>query len=358
MTKLISRRTKKHIIKEKISLMIEKEGLQPGDQIMSQNQLADYFKVNALTVCKALSELCEENLLYRETGRGTFVGPAPQQLLNIALVLPGEHLEDPEINPDHWPFVSNNTRILMEACGTSGTFSTIALPDSNIENVDPMRFRNYDLLFSFGIDDFHILAKKLVDQNICCPVLFSKPLDDLNAIYISFSRTQSVKLGITELLVRGYRRIGIFCGEEYWFNDDIKGYQSALQNFGIDVNPELIFRGYHLQKHGKTAAAMLMARSMPCDAIFADTDLLALGMVDFFRNKDLKIPEDIGVMGFEGLSLATNQPPFLSSIRIPHKQMVSWAINEYKKMNGTIKTVSKEDFIGDLIPGKTIKQEN
>ena len=105
-----------------------------------------------------------------------------------------------------------------------------------------------------------------------------------------------------------------------WAEGDLNGYRMALKDFGIPVDEELIFRGFSLQKDGTRAASILMARGMPCDAVFADTDLLALGMIEHFRTKGIKIPEDIGIMGYHGLEVATAQPPYLTSVSIPRSE--------------------------------------
>lgn len=350
----LKKTSKKQAIKDRVRKLIKKQKLKPGDQILSQNQLAKKFNVNPLTAFRALSELCDENVLYRENGSGTFVGTRPSKRRNIALLLPGENLANPANNPDHWPFVNHLIKIFMKTVGQNGIFSAISISEKDIKNFDLNCLRQYDLVFSLGLNDFHALAKRLLDEKISCPVIFESPLPGVDTIYIDNDREGSVKLGISELLIRGYRRIGLFCMDAPWAAGDINGYKAALKDFGVPIDEELIFKGFSLQKDGTRAASILMARGMPCDAIFTDTDLLALGMIEHFRSKGVKIPGDIGIMGYHGLDTATEQPPYLSSVSTPYQEMITWALRNYDDMKGEIQLVSKLDFMGEIISGKTI----
>lgn len=352
----LKKTSKKQAIKDSVRKLIKKQNLKPGDQILSQNQLAKKFKVNPLTAFRALSELCEENVLYRENGSGTFVGTRPKQRKNIALLLPGEHLANPAENPDYWPFVSHLTKVFMKAIGRNGIFSTISISERDITTFDLDCLRQYDLVFSMGLDNFHEFAKKLLAENVSCPVIFESPKKGVDTIYIDNDRKGLVKLGVSELLIRGYRRIGLFYMDTPWAIEDVEGYKEALGDFDVPIDDGLIFKGFSLQKDGVRAASILMARGMPCDAVFTDTDLLGLGMVEHFNSKGVRIPEEIGIMGYHGLNIATEQTPYLSSARVPYQEMIAWAFQTHKDMKGKITLASKLDFMGEIIQGKTIKQ--
>jgi DNA-binding LacI/PurR family transcriptional regulator len=345
------------MIKESVRQLIIEQGLTNGDQILSQNQLAERFEVNPLTVHKALTELCAENILYRENGRGTFVGPRPSATRNVALILPGDHLESAESNPDIWPFVSHIVNTFIRSVGSNGSFSTLSIAGKDLATFDLNRLRQFDLVFSLGVTKFHILADRMVASGVACPVFFEAPTTDVASIHVDHDRRESVKLGISELLRKDYKRVGLFCMKSVWGDSDVDGYMDAHSDFGVPVDDELIFRGFSLQKDGLRAASILMSRGMPCDAIFADTDLLALGMIEQFRIKGVSVPGDIGVMGYHGLELATTQPPFLTSVATPYDKMIAWAFNAFDEMKGNIHLSTKLDFIGTVIHGKTLNEE-
>jgi DNA-binding LacI/PurR family transcriptional regulator len=355
--KSLKRSTKREMLKERIKHLIAEEGLTAGEQILSQNQLAERFGVNPLTAHKALTELCVENILYRENGRGTFVGPKPTSTLNVALALPGEHLESAEKNPDFWPFVNHIMNIFIRTVGRSGCFSTISVGEHELETIDLNRFRQFDLVFSLGMPNFHLLAKRLAESETAVPVLFEAPIDGVDAIYIDNDRKESVKLGVSHLFMAGYEKIALFCTESDWGELNVEGYTAAHSDFGVPVDDNLIFRGFSLQKDGARAASMLTRRGMPCDAVFADTDLLALGMIEQFKNKGVDVPGEVGVMGYHGLELATSQPPFLTSVALPYEEMIRWTINVFNERKEKWSAVVKLDFLGSVSSGETIKKE-
>jgi DNA-binding LacI/PurR family transcriptional regulator len=347
---------KRQILKDEICKLIRTQNLKPGDQILSQNQLAEKFKVNPLTVFRALTELCEEKVIYRENGRGTFVGPKPLKVLNVALVLPGANLEAPEYNPDHWPFVMDMLKNFTEVVGAiRGIFSTVTVDEMSLDK-DSERFRHFDLVFAFGLEDRDRFVRLMVENNVL-PVVWDAPKEgDDKGIYLEHDRVCSVRLGISDLLMRGYRKIGLFNMQEFWGDGDIEGYKLALKDFGVPFDENLIFRGFSLRKDAPRAVAALLAQGMPCDAIFTDTDLLGLGMIESFEAKGIRVPEDIGVMGYTGLSMATANPPYLNSVRLPYKEMILWALKSFEQMDGRIGFAGKFNFTGEVLSGKTLRE--
>ena len=71
----LRRATKRQAIKDYVIDWIRDHDLKFGDAIQSQNVLAEYFNVTAVTVHKALTELVSEGTIHRRQGSGTFVGP-------------------------------------------------------------------------------------------------------------------------------------------------------------------------------------------------------------------------------------------------------------------------------------------
>lgn len=64
-----------------------------------------------------------------------------------------------------------------------------------------------------------------------------------------------------------------------------------------------------------------MALEKPPTAIFASSDTVALGVLDEARRRNLKVPEDLSVIGFDGTSLAEQTLPRLTSVAQPLKEM-------------------------------------
>ncbi|MCX7934937.1 MAG: GntR family transcriptional regulator, partial [Planctomycetota bacterium] len=111
-------------IKKQIVAYIHERGLQAHDQLASQGELAKHFSTSLLTVHRALAELIKEGVLYTRKGVGTFVAKGAAKKRNaISLILPGEGLDQPENNPEYWPYVQMLLRCFLAAAGSSWIFS-------------------------------------------------------------------------------------------------------------------------------------------------------------------------------------------------------------------------------------------
>jgi DNA-binding LacI/PurR family transcriptional regulator len=70
---------------------------------------------------------------------------------------------------------------------------------------------------------------------------------------------------------------------------------------------------------GAAAAAKLLDREPTIDAVFAASDLMALGVIDALRSRDRRVPDDVAVVGFDDSDLALTAD--LTSVRQPIEQM-------------------------------------
>ncbi|MBX5459219.1 MAG: LacI family DNA-binding transcriptional regulator [Thermogemmatispora sp.] len=125
------------------------------------------------------------------------------------------------------------------------------------------------------------------------------------------------------LLSLGHRRIAIIAG---WPNlrcsqDRIAGYRAALEEAGLPIEPELIRPGEFRQQTGYDQTCALLALPQPPTAIFAGSDLQAMGVYAALRAHGLRVPDDVSVVGFDDVPIATMVSPTLTTIRQPLAEM-------------------------------------
>ena len=94
-----------------------------------------------------------------------------------------------------------------------------------------------------------------------------------------------------------------------------RGYVRALREAGIDANPNLLIPSGHSEAEGKKAAAKLVAGDAPFDAVFAVTDLIAIGAMHGLQDAGRDVPSDVSVVGFDDSPLAAYVTPPLSTVR-------------------------------------------
>jgi LacI family transcriptional regulator len=125
------------------------------------------------------------------------------------------------------------------------------------------------------------------------------------------------------LLSLGHRRIGFITGsmDLGCAVDRLAGYRSALRTNHIPEAPELVYEGDFNQPEGYTGALALLDLPEPPTAIFASNDVMAYGVLDAVRNRGLRIPGDISVVGFDDIPQSSLVRPALTTVNQPLEKM-------------------------------------
>jgi LacI family transcriptional regulator len=123
------------------------------------------------------------------------------------------------------------------------------------------------------------------------------------------------------LLDRGHRRIATIVGPESWPSAAarLRGYRDALQNAGAE---ELVEHaaGWGLDE-GLAAASRLLERNLGFTALFAHSDLIALGAIRRLREAGLRVPDDVSVVGYDDLPVADFVEPALTTVHQPMREV-------------------------------------
>ncbi|HLI59893.1 MAG TPA: LacI family DNA-binding transcriptional regulator [Solirubrobacteraceae bacterium] len=137
------------------------------------------------------------------------------------------------------------------------------------------------------------------------------------------------------LIGLGHRRIGMISGPEDMLCSvaRVDGYRSALERAGIGYDPDLVRVGDFHVESGRVRAAELMALERPPTAIFAGSDLQAVGVYEYARVHGVRIPEDLSVMGYDDLQLSRWVGPPLTTIRQPLSEMAATAARQLIAMD-------------------------
>ena len=128
----------------------------------------------------------------------------------------------------------------------------------------------------------------------------------------------------TDYLIKlGHSRIGFITG---WMDlgaatERLEGYKSALLTHHLPIDPGLIYEGTFFQPDGYAGANALLDLEKPPTAIFASNDAMAMGAMDAARDRGLRIPDDISVIGFDDIPQAAQVRPALTTVRQPLEQM-------------------------------------
>ncbi|MFI9330970.1 LacI family DNA-binding transcriptional regulator [Kitasatospora sp. NPDC052868] len=129
------------------------------------------------------------------------------------------------------------------------------------------------------------------------------------------------------LIELGHRRIAIVTGPEDTLCSlaRLDGYRSAMTMAGLAVDPALTaFGDFHAEGGFARAERLLELPDRPT-AIFAGSDLQALGVMEAARVRGLRVPEDLSVVGYDDLDIAQWTSPALTTVRQPLREMAEQA---------------------------------
>ncbi|WP_052339412.1 EAL domain-containing protein [Gorillibacterium massiliense] len=129
------------------------------------------------------------------------------------------------------------------------------------------------------------------------------------------------------LIEHGHRDIA-FIGfrRQYDLYERFEGYQAVLEEYGIPFREELVATAdNNLPDGGIIAARSLLARGETFTAVFAATDMNAIGLIEVLQENGFSVPDDIAVIGFDDIPRAAGHVPPLTTISQPFDEMAEQA---------------------------------
>lgn len=182
-------------------------------------------------------------------------------------------------------------------------------------------------LRSGRVDGFIVLSsltgtrqmKALVESEAPFAIWDVAPRDHRGYCAVSGDSVTGGRLATEHLLGTGRRRIGFIGGFAHApeVHDRLAGYQAALADAGVAYDPELVSYGdwHRPEASGAEAAEQLLERAPDLDAIFANSDLLAIGAIGGLRRLGKDVPDDVAVVGYDDIAVARYASPPLTTIR-------------------------------------------
>ncbi|MBP7175072.1 MAG: LacI family DNA-binding transcriptional regulator [Thermoclostridium sp.] len=190
------------------------------------------------------------------------------------------------------------------------------------------------ILVPQGIDESKVMEALereipviLIDRSIKgvdCDVVLA---DNLNAAY------DAVEL----LITKGHRRIGIICGPQniYTGQERLKGYIRIHEDYELEIDRELIKYGDYEIQSGMMLMNEFLDQENPPTAVFVTNYEMTLGAVMALNNRNIAIPQELSLIGFDNIQLANVVKPRLSIVVQPMQQIGETAAHLLiKRMKG------------------------
>jgi len=142
------------------------------------------------------------------------------------------------------------------------------------------------------------------------------PFENLSSV--STDDRQASRCAMDSLIAMGHRKFVIVGGDREESDTGRLRYEGCMQSFrkhGIEFDETLDYQGVRFSyQDGYDATQQLIANDRSFTALFAAADVMAIGAIRALHNNGLRVPQDVSVMGFDGLALGSYLVPQLSTV--------------------------------------------
>lgn len=161
---------------------------------------------------------------------------------------------------------------------------------------------------------FHVNTLAKMNAPFC---VWGFPSAEFDCCSVCGDDLKGGKLATEHLLQTGRRKIAFLGGpaDEEEVKLRYKGYETALHEAGLEVDHRRIVHGDYSHVSGFNAMKQLLEQSPDIDAVFSNSDLMAIGAIKVLQSLGKRVPEDIAVVGYDDLSIANLNNLPLTTIR-------------------------------------------
>lgn len=191
--------------------------------------------------------------------------------------------------------------------------------DANNNYLPRARQRQVDGVLLMGAHRQDNELRRLADADLPC-MFVDIDLTGPRSGFVQSNNRAGAKRAVQHLLDLGHRRMAVI-GDRYGSKpgeDRLAGARDALAEAGVELSDEYVRFGDFSQESGREAMVSLLgelARERWPTAVFAESDLMAFGVMEAAFDAGLSVPEDLSVVGFDDIRVASRLRPRLTTVR-------------------------------------------
>jgi DNA-binding LacI/PurR family transcriptional regulator len=213
------------------------------------------------------------------------------------------------------------------------------LPRFDADNIEPI----FQALLSRHVDGI-IWAVPQVGENrswindppldVEVPLVYLTMEPQENIPIVSINNYWGGRLAVSHLLEQGYHHIGHIAGPLDWWEtrERMRAWKDVLNEVGIKIQDHYWSEGNWSSASGAVAAERLFDQYPEMDSIFVANDQMALSALQVISQKGLKVPEDIGIVGFDNIPESAYFRPSLTTVQQDQFQVAKLAVEEMIKI--------------------------
>jgi DNA-binding LacI/PurR family transcriptional regulator len=208
---------------------------------------------------------------------------------------------------------------ILEVMSAANNFVTICSTENNTHEIEIVD----RLLREKRIDGMIIITPRRMKTDILRNykgfpiVVVDGVLDTVHSVTID--NFEGGLIAGHHLVGLGHRDMAMITGplDSWESTERLRGFKDALASSGVELNKEYIYEGNYDLESGRAGMEYLLSLKHLPSAVFAANDWMAIGAMDVLKEKGLRIPEDIAVVGFDDSILAAWVKPALTTVRQP-----------------------------------------
>lgn len=340
-------KTKYYSLMEEIKASILSGEIKAGDKLPSENELSAKYGISRHTVRKALNILENDGYVQAEHGRGTFCSERMRHTKtskNIAVITTylSDYIFPRLIQGIDSVLTRRGYSIILKNTGNSRQKEAQCLEDILTKDIDGLiiepsksqlickHIHLFEKLDEYEIP--YVFIQGMYSQ------MWEKPyilMDDCRGGYL-----------VTKYLIDlGHKHIiGIFKADDSQGKERHKGYVKALQEAGMLYDPDMVV-WFHTEDRGSKPTLIVSKMidcQVPIDSVVCYNDQIALEVIRIIKQKNLRVPQDISVTGYDNSYIAENGATKLTTITHPQEKLGEMAAELLlEKINGIPDSESK-----------------
>jgi GntR family transcriptional regulator, arabinose operon transcriptional repressor len=317
---------------------IARGDLKAGDQLETHQDLAKRYGVSLITVKSALANLVKEQILYTRVGKGTYVAEQTPRKVSR----PDERMMGLVLRDLKQPFFSMVVHSVEQRASELGYHLLLSSSAENIDREEEQieRFRDLgvqgliiaSLSYQYRATE-HI--ERLHNDNF--PYVMVSYMHDPAYWYVGCDHELGGFLATEHLIKTGYRSIGyVHVGKGNLLSEVRKnGYARAFVEYELPFASEHVYyleaesvdKGADRYQLGYHFAKRFSGLEKKPEALFFYNDMVALGFIQGAAEIGIRVPDDVGLVGFDDVLVAQYASVPLTTIHQPVDRIGKWAVD-------------------------------
>jgi DNA-binding LacI/PurR family transcriptional regulator len=309
------------IVEEKIRRAIKNREF--VDKLPGERTLAKEFGFSYMTIRKAIDNLVAEGVLYKVPTKGAFVTDRKNSKKKTNII--GYFLDNNIVAGLTSPYYSLIFDALEKQAAKHG-YSLIYFSDfdglnslKHISRIDGVIASCFPRIENVIQDIQNHVPTVVIDNSSSDKTIPSIIIDNFNAVSDTVDHLHNL----------GHSRIGFMTGLE---DSDVgknryAGYKHGLSSNGLKFNEKLVYKGNFSFESGLAGADYFLSMKKPPTAIMCSNDSMAIAALGKIIQEGLNVPDDISIIGFDDIAVASQIHPPLTTIAAPIEKIAELAVS-------------------------------